>query len=972
MKKLLLILSLFAVNVCYSQFSYVAANAINTAGTYTDLGLNGTVIATTDFDEANSTPQNIGFSFFYNGTAFTQFVLNTNGLIKLGATAPADVQIYNALTSTETNLIYPLNLDLQGGTAPEYRVFTSGAAPNRVCTIQFKNVSDYYGLPATAPQFADMDFQIKLYETTNTIEFVYGAFIAGAAADAVTIIKAGIKGNDAVSSVNVTKASATAWSAGTFINDNYTNNSFNIRKTVLPVPGRTFRFVSPSNDAQVSNIYTLGKIPVTYGSPHIVKALIKNGGSNAFTNLAVNLNVTGANTFTNLQTIPSLPPGASVMVSFTAYSPAVIGTNTVTVSIAADGNNTNNTVVYTQAVTAGIFSYADNFTNSGAIGYNTAAGLIVNKYTLTGNAYVTNVNVFIPNATTNTGNTVYAVVLDALGTIVAQSPNYVILAGDLGTYKSFLFAVSPLVNGTDFFVGLAQTANATTGYFPVGTQAEPFSRAGAYFTAPLAGGAAPVANTTLGRFMIEAVVASTALANNDAQVSNVYTLGKIPVAYGSPHIVKALVRNAGASTINNLAVTLNVTGANTFSNLQTVTSLAPGASATVSFAGYSPANIGTNTVTVNVAADDNNTNNSVLYTQVVTAGTFSYADNATNSGAIGYNNAAGLIVNKYTLTGSAYATNVNIFIPNAASNTGNTIYAVVLNTAGTIIGQSANYVIAAGDLGTYKSLPITTAPLIANADFFVGLAQTANATTGYFPVGIQAELSTRAGAYYTAPLAGGTAPVENATLGRFMIEAVVAASPLPVKLSGFSGRIQNNSAFLNWFTSFESNNDRFEIEKSLSGSETWLKIGTVTAVGNSTVNNKYQFTDAGLSNGSWMYRLKIYDKDGKFTYSQVVILQLTGKSMFVLEQNYPNPVTDVTMIRYELGKDAMVTIELYSMDGKKILAQQKGKQLKGSYNSPLDAVSLGLSSGKYVYRMIVQDLATGEITAYKKEMNVIR
>ena len=91
MKQLLLILSLIiTVSISYSQLSYDAANAVNTAGTYTDLGINGTVIATPGFDDDNSEAQDIGFSFSYNGTTFTQFVLNTNGAIKLGATAPAD------------------------------------------------------------------------------------------------------------------------------------------------------------------------------------------------------------------------------------------------------------------------------------------------------------------------------------------------------------------------------------------------------------------------------------------------------------------------------------------------------------------------------------------------------------------------------------------------------------------------------------------------------------------------------------------------------------------------------------------------------------------------------------------------------------------------------------------------------------------------------------------------------------------
>ena len=69
--------------------NYVPASAINTAGTYTDLGTTGTAITTANTDDANSAAQPIGFTFTFNGTAFTQFMLNTNGLIKLGSTAPS-------------------------------------------------------------------------------------------------------------------------------------------------------------------------------------------------------------------------------------------------------------------------------------------------------------------------------------------------------------------------------------------------------------------------------------------------------------------------------------------------------------------------------------------------------------------------------------------------------------------------------------------------------------------------------------------------------------------------------------------------------------------------------------------------------------------------------------------------------------------------------------------------------------------
>ena len=61
-----------------AQFYYTAANSQNVSGTYTDLGTSGTPITTNfnggamTYDEDNSSIQNIGFSFRYNGNDFTE------------------------------------------------------------------------------------------------------------------------------------------------------------------------------------------------------------------------------------------------------------------------------------------------------------------------------------------------------------------------------------------------------------------------------------------------------------------------------------------------------------------------------------------------------------------------------------------------------------------------------------------------------------------------------------------------------------------------------------------------------------------------------------------------------------------------------------------------------------------------------------------------------------------------------------
>ncbi len=517
----LLLLSLSGF-VGYGQFNYQAVNAINTTGTYTDLGTSGTAITTNfgggaiTFDDDVSSIQNIGFSFVYNGSSFTQFILSTNGFIRLGSAVP-DVNTnttFDVLNSVEVNTIAPFNVDLDAGTSPEYRVLTSGAVGSRVTTIQYEGIKDY---SSTTGQFSNMNFQIKLYETSNNIEFVYGTFTPTVAAPAFITPVVGVMGSTPAISVNATKTSATAWSAATFINGAYTGNYFNVRNNVLPDAGRTLRFVAavlPANDAKVEYIYTLGQLPFFNGYPHVISALVTNAGSTTLTNLLVTLNISGSNTFSNTQNVASLAPGVSTVVSFAAFTASAAGTNNITVSVPADNVNTNNSISAVQTTSGGspVFSYADNSAMAGSIGYATGSGLILTKYNMAGTGIVNSVRVFISDDVNNPFKTVYAVLLNSAGTIIAQSNNTVLAAGDISTYKTFNLTVPQSITNADFYVGLAQTANAIS-YFPVGLQDEGNpTRSGAYYIATLTGSGL-VQNNTLGRFMIQALLAGTVPVN---------------------------------------------------------------------------------------------------------------------------------------------------------------------------------------------------------------------------------------------------------------------------------------------------------------------------------------------------------------------------------------------------------------------------------------------------------------------------
>jgi trimeric autotransporter adhesin len=149
-------LGLLGTGAAQAQFNYQAVNALNTTSTFTSIAATGSSIATANTDDANSGTTPLGFTFNYNGLAFTDFVLNTNGFLKLGTVPPSTAALFytgaqntvggptNSADPADVNLVMPFATDLTAGSAggTGYQVQTTGTAPNRICTVQWTNVQD--------------------------------------------------------------------------------------------------------------------------------------------------------------------------------------------------------------------------------------------------------------------------------------------------------------------------------------------------------------------------------------------------------------------------------------------------------------------------------------------------------------------------------------------------------------------------------------------------------------------------------------------------------------------------------------------------------------------------------------------------------------------------------------------------------------------------------------------------------------
>ncbi|MEP7074790.1 MAG: hypothetical protein ABI878_03185 [Acidobacteriota bacterium] len=148
-----------------------------------DMSTGTTQLVAAGTDDTNSALGNIGFEFFYDGVRFTQFGVNGNGFMRLGAASTGSSFSNSIGTTTNAPKIMPFWDDLCVGANGKIHYRTTGSAPNRKLVVEFQNMQ--ITRDAGCAGAGGGTFQIWLFETTGVVQFVYGTgMVATAAADA--------------------------------------------------------------------------------------------------------------------------------------------------------------------------------------------------------------------------------------------------------------------------------------------------------------------------------------------------------------------------------------------------------------------------------------------------------------------------------------------------------------------------------------------------------------------------------------------------------------------------------------------------------------------------------------------------------------------------------------------------------------------------------------------------------------------
>ena len=143
------------------QISSYTFSSNNTAS-LEDLSTGATNILTGNNDDVASGVFNIGFNFYFAGTPYSQFSVNSNGQFQFGPTAITS----NVSPAANTPRLFPMTGDNEVNNGIRYKVL--GSAPNRKFVCEWNQFYVYY-----TPNLTNAgNMQVWLYEADGRIDFV--------------------------------------------------------------------------------------------------------------------------------------------------------------------------------------------------------------------------------------------------------------------------------------------------------------------------------------------------------------------------------------------------------------------------------------------------------------------------------------------------------------------------------------------------------------------------------------------------------------------------------------------------------------------------------------------------------------------------------------------------------------------------------------------------------------------------------
>ena len=975
------------------------------SGTYT-ANTGGTTLIGSGVDESYSGAQNIGFTFTLGCNTYTQFKASSNGWMSLGTSATGAMYPNDLATVNQGPLLAPLWDDLatSGAGAGNVNYVLTGSAPNRVLTVEWLRMAwDYTNAQAS------VSFQVKLYETSNIIEYVYRQETnAPVAASASVGLNGGSLATDFYSLDGTGAAPNAVYGTQT--------STLNTR----PANGQVYRF-TPQSQTFVScttvqaTLSTASKCEDDHAI--IGVQVVVSGCLNPLSLTQIKLNMVGT-------TVPG--PGTSdvtnIHIYYTGNSPVFSTSNELQAGGTVPVGGTI-TITGSQTLVSG--------TNYFWVAYDlNAATATIGDNIDAGCSQITVGAARIPTVTAPAGHRVIAACSVAPGSTKSNLAFWV--KANAGT--------STTINGASLSTWNDQSGNAR------------------HATSPGAANSPTYYDNSTNHINFNPVVdfddASQVAANADLMniaANGVLSSGNNPysvyaVIKPGPNNLSAPGKFLFSGTFNGAGNTFNsfdIRSGNAFNDSWDINDLKINSLWTVGYPSLatfdfnstrremfvSGASAGTKTGNYRFSPDQND----VLGCQAAVVPNIEFYDGSmaeiitytnTSHSAVTRNKIESYLGIKYGVTlmhnylssagntvwnrsqDAAYNTNIigiarddNSLLSQKQSKSTSvtqdmlTLYigpsklANQAGNGGSFTSGDQSFFMAANNADPYlfSGTPTELPPGICCRVRREWLSQTTNFTNtdlklefdfnviapGYAPL-LQPDLRLLVdddGNFTNATVLG--SPSVTITVASSVVTVLVPASAfsgtpyftlgsvsistiLPVQFTSFTALCQKNSALLSWTAAAEMNNDAFSIERSADGIH-FMPLATVKSK-QAVTPSSYTWTDETRGPGPSYYRVKSTSLDGHTVYSSVAALAACELDELRL---VANPATAETALLLQLKQDAMVDISLFDATGRRFeQAGLTGRQFMKAGAGRLPVRQEGLARGVYFLHVTVNGNST--------------
>lgn len=283
MKKILLFILVTLFNLI--SLSQTASQYTFTTGTLAslfDMSSGTTQLVGASQDDTRSSATAIGFTFNLCGTNFTDYSVNSNGLLRFGTTQLATSNYGSGWPFASSSFIAPFGGDLVTRSTGKVHYKLFGTSPTRYLVIEWKDMEINWSSTTT-----DGTFQLVIYETSNKIEVIFGPMKSGGAGTGGggNTVRCGISNASTANNYLSVNLNTNAYSSSTVQSYTLPGGGTTLTNLNSTADGsrRIYTFTPPCNAVTAAGTVSGNQTVCSGGDPvAFTSSADASGGSNGF------------------------------------------------------------------------------------------------------------------------------------------------------------------------------------------------------------------------------------------------------------------------------------------------------------------------------------------------------------------------------------------------------------------------------------------------------------------------------------------------------------------------------------------------------------------------------------------------------------------------------------------------------------------------------------------------------------------